>query len=160
MILYNFSEFKLKNIDTSRATTKQYYKIVIFYKFLSNKTDIFRELLPNNTEIFHRRCTINYLSHSHMWTYSKSLLTGIIAKSTFRKVFGFKILKLYYWDIYYFCYDYKHLPFSNKLWQPEINFPSRPSNVMPRTVAKSSLTKSSSLNFWTVAQKQGSQKIY
>ena len=46
----------------------------------------------------------------------KSLLTGISANSTlvdFKTVFDFKELKIIYcWDII-FCYDYKHLAFSN-----------------------------------------------
>ena len=50
-----------------------------------------------------------------MGTYSKSLLTGSSAKSTFRKDFDFKKLKKYTVEILTtFCYDYKHLPFSNK----------------------------------------------
>ena len=60
-----------------------------------------------------------------MGTYSRSLLTGISAKSTFRKVFDFKKLKIiqYTVDIFIiFCYDYKHLPLSNKPNQPESNF--------------------------------------
>ena len=58
-----------------------------------------------------------------MRIYSKSLLTGISENSTFRTVFDFKKIKIiYFWDIYYFYYEYKHLPFSNKPYQPEINF--------------------------------------
>ena len=58
-----------------------------------------------------------------MWIYSKSLLTGISANSTFRTVIDFKKIKIIYcWDIYYFCYDYKYLLFSNKPYQPQINF--------------------------------------
>ena len=64
-----------------------------------------------------------------MWTYSKYLLTGIRAKSTFKTVFDFK--KMIY---LFFCYDYKHLPFSNKPYQPEMNFTEKkylPGLLMP-----------------------------
>ena len=91
-----FWEFVSNNIDTSTDTNKQYCKIILFYKFLSNKTGIFRELLPYSTNFFHRRCTRQYFVFSQMWTYSKSLLSVLIAKSTFRKVFDFKKLKIRY----------------------------------------------------------------
>ena len=45
------------NTDTFRVTNKQYYKIILFLKFLSNKTDIFRELLPNTSDFFQENCT-------------------------------------------------------------------------------------------------------
>ena len=92
-LLHIFSEFISNNIDTSRATTKQYYKIILFYKFLSNESDIFRELLPDITDFFQGRCIRQYFFLSQMWTYFKSWLNGISAKSTFRKVFGFEKLK-------------------------------------------------------------------
>ena len=49
--------FVSNNIDTSRVTTKQYCKMILFFKFLSNKTVIFSKILlilltedvPNNT---------------------------------------------------------------------------------------------------------------
>ena len=52
MKLHIFSEFLSNNIYTYRVTTKQYCKIILFYKFLSNKTHIFRELLPNILQTF------------------------------------------------------------------------------------------------------------
>ena len=52
IILRIFSEFRLNNINTSRVTSKQYCKTILFYKFLSNETDIFRELLPITTDFF------------------------------------------------------------------------------------------------------------
>ena len=94
-----------------------------YYQSLSNETDIFREL-PPNTDFF---C----LSHSQILTCFKSLLTRISARSTFKTVFHFKMLNIL-WDRKYtkyaieifiiFCYEYKHLPFSNMPYQPEINF--------------------------------------
>ena len=54
-----------------------------------------------------------------------------------------------------FCYDYKHLSFSNKPYQPEINFIENKyltgllmscPGLLPVT-----LQQSSCLNFWTVA---------
>ena len=42
-----FSEFIPTNINTTRVATKQYCKIILFCKVLSNKTDIFRASLPN-----------------------------------------------------------------------------------------------------------------
>ena len=60
IILHISSEFISNNIGTSRVTTKQYYEIILFYNFLSNKNDIFRELLWNITDFFHRRCTKKY----------------------------------------------------------------------------------------------------
>ena len=49
--------FVSNNIDTSRVTTKQYCKMILLFKFLSNKTVIFSKILlilliedvPNNT---------------------------------------------------------------------------------------------------------------
>ena len=35
-------EIHINNIDTFRVTNKQYYKIILFYKFLSNKRDFQR----------------------------------------------------------------------------------------------------------------------
>ena len=59
--LHIFLEFISNNIDTSRVTTKQYCKIILFYKFLLNSTtDVFKELLTNTTDFFHRRCTKQY----------------------------------------------------------------------------------------------------
>ena len=75
-------------------------------------------------------------------TYCKSLLTGISAKSSFIKVFYFKKLKKYCVLLRYllfFVNDCKHLPFSSKLYQPEMNF-TRPFNVVPRTVACNRIT--------------------
>ena len=43
----------MKNSNsTSRVTNKQHYKITLFWKFLSNQTDIFKELLPSTTNVF------------------------------------------------------------------------------------------------------------
>ena len=67
---------------------------MIFGKFLTNETDIFRELLPNTTDFFHRKCTMQFFFFSQMWTYSKALLTKISAKGTFRKDFDFKKIKI------------------------------------------------------------------
>ena len=55
--------------------------------FLSNETDIFRVLLPNTTNFSQGNCTRQYFFISQMLTYSKYLLSRIIAKSTFRTVF-------------------------------------------------------------------------
>ena len=66
----------------------------------------FRELLPNTTYIFQGNCNRQYFFLSQLWTYSKSLLTGISEKSTFRTEKSLKKLKLIFcWDIYCFCYD-------------------------------------------------------
>ena len=96
IILHSVSEFISNTIYNSRITTKQYYKMLLFYKFLSNKTDIVRELLPNYRRFSPDEtwwCTRELLFLSQIWTYSsKSLLTEISAKSTFRKVFDFKKL--------------------------------------------------------------------
>ena len=93
MILHIFSAFISNNIDTFSVTAKQYLKIIIFERFLSHETDIFGELPPNTTYFFHGRCTDN-TPFSQMWTYFKSLLIGIsVTKSTFSKVFDFKMLK-------------------------------------------------------------------
>ena len=42
-------------------------------------------------------------------------------------------------EIFIFCYDYKHPPFSKEPYQPKMNF-SRPLNVIPWTVACNSVT--------------------
>ena len=55
---------------------------------------------------FHRICTRQYIFLSQLWTYYKSLLTGISAKSTARKVFDFKKLKTIVKIS--ICYDCKH----------------------------------------------------
>ena len=81
-------------------------------------------------QTFSKYCTRQYLILFRMWIYSKSSLTGIM--------FGFKKLKKYPVEIFIFCYDYKHLPFSNKIYQPEINF-TRPFNVIPRTIPCNSI---------------------
>ena len=58
-----------------------------------------------------------------MWPYSKPLLTGISVKSNFKTAVDFKRLKIiYHGDIYYFRYDYKHLPFLDKPYKLEMNF--------------------------------------
>ena len=125
----------MKHTIGNRVIPKQYCKILIFYKFLSNKTDIFRELLPNTTDFFHRRCIRQYSFLFHTFYIE----TGISA--TFRKDFDFKKLKivLYTVGIFIFCYYYKHLLFSNKPYQPEWNL-TRPFNIMPRTVACNRIT--------------------
>ena len=84
----------------SHLTYKQCYKIILFWKFLSNKTDIFRELLPNTSDFFQENCTRQYFFLSQMWTYSKSLLTAISANSTFRTVFDFKKIKIIFCSIF------------------------------------------------------------
>ena len=81
---------------------------------------------------FHRRCTRQYIFLSQLWTYYKSLLTGISAKTTARKVFDFKKLKTIV--KIFICYDCKYLPFANKLYHPEMNI-TKPYNVMLRVVA-------------------------
>ena len=68
-----FSEFIPNNIDTSRVTTKQYSTIILTLTF---------------SDFFQWRCIRQYFVPSQMWTYCKSLLTRLSAKSTFRKVFG------------------------------------------------------------------------
>ena len=57
--------------------------------FLSNETDIFRELLPNTTDFFQENFTRQYFFLSQMLTYPKSLLTGKSANSTFKTMFGY-----------------------------------------------------------------------
>ena len=110
--LSHFHFLNKNNIASSRVTKKQYCKIILFYKFLSNETDIFRvlmshtlsrEIVPDNTS-FSLRCKL----------FLNLLLTGIRANSTFRTVFNFNKLKILYCWYIIFCYDYKHLPFSNK----------------------------------------------
>ena len=44
---------------------EQYCKIILFYKFLSNETDIFRELLQNTTDSL-CLCLCLSVSLSHM----------------------------------------------------------------------------------------------
>ena len=56
------------NVNTFRVTNKQYYKIIIFKKFLLNETDIFKELLPNTLDIFLENCIKKYIFLSQMWT--------------------------------------------------------------------------------------------
>ena len=94
--MHIFSEFISHNIDTTRVTSKQYCKTILFYKYLLNDTDIFRELLLITTDLFHISCTRQYFFLSQMWTYSKSLLTRLSTKGTFRKAFDFKKLKMIY----------------------------------------------------------------
>ena len=76
VLLHILSEVISNNIviDTFKVTTKQYHKIILFYKFLSDETDIFRKFLPNTTEVFHRRYTRQNFFLSQM---CKSLLTGL-----------------------------------------------------------------------------------
>ena len=93
------------NIDTSRITNKQCFKIILNtktrLKVFINKTDIFTELLPNTADISPRNCTRQYFFLSQMRTYFKCLLTGISANSSFRTEFDFEKLKMiYYWNIY------------------------------------------------------------
>ena len=64
-------EIHKNNIDTFRITNKQYYKIILFWKFLSTETDIFRELLPNITNFLQEKCTRQYL-FPQIWTYTLS----------------------------------------------------------------------------------------
>ena len=74
-------------------------------------------------QTFSRKIVLDNTSFSQMWIYSKPFLVVISANSTFRTLFDFKKLKIICcWDIYHFCYDYKLLPFSNKPYQPEMNF--------------------------------------
>ena len=80
---------------------------------------------------FHRICTMQCIFLSKMLTYYKYLLTGISATSTARKVFHFKKLKAI---VKIFIYDWKHLPFANNLYHPEMNI-AKPYNVMLRVVA-------------------------
>ena len=50
-------EIHKTNIDTFRVTNKQYYNIILFLRFLSNETDIFRELQLNATDFFQENFT-------------------------------------------------------------------------------------------------------
>ena len=59
-------EIQESNIETVRVTNKQYYIIILYLKFLSNKIDIFRELMPNTTDFFQENCTRQYLFLSQM----------------------------------------------------------------------------------------------
>ena len=108
--------FISSNIETSRVTIKQCYKIILFQRFLSIEADIFRELLQNTTDFFQGNCTRQYFFLFQMWTYSKSLLTGISASITFRTVYDKKNKKLKKFKKWYtveifiiFCYNYRHL---------------------------------------------------
>ena len=47
--------------------------LILFKKFLSNKTDIFRNLLRNTMNFFQENCTRQYFFLSQMWTYILSL---------------------------------------------------------------------------------------
>ena len=80
---------------------------ITFYQ--SKLRDNFRELLPNTTNLFHKDVLHNTslsLSLSiSMWTYSKSLLTGMSAESSFTFFFSFQKVQnsmVYSLDIYYF----------------------------------------------------------
>ena len=70
-MLHTLPEFKSSNIDSFRVTIEQYCKIILFYTFLSNETDIFR-VTDKYDRLFHRRWTRQYLSLYQMRTYSKS----------------------------------------------------------------------------------------
>ena len=112
---YTFSQRSYQTILTpSQLLSKRAIKNHFSIGFYRTKLTISRELMPNTTDFFHRRQTRQYFFPSQIWTYSKFLLTEISANSTFRKVFDFKKLKIIYCSNTYFCYDYKHLPFSNK----------------------------------------------
>ena len=95
---------------------------------------------------FSRKIVRQYFFLSQMWTYSKYLLTGISANSTFRTVSDFKKLKIKYsWDIYYFfaiitsiCLSQISLINQNELYWEQIL--TRPSNVMPRIVTCNTTT--------------------
>ena len=89
IIPHVFSEFIRNNIDTSRVTTKQYSTIIFTLTF---------------SDFFQWRCIRQYFVPSQMWTYSKSLLTRLSAKSTFRKVFGFKKSKIIFCLDTYYCF--------------------------------------------------------
>ena len=91
-ILHISSEFLSNNTDTSKLTNSTVQTVL--YTFLSNKTDIFRELLPNTTDFFHRICTRKHFFLSHIRTYSKSLLIGISPNNTFQEGFWFQKVKL------------------------------------------------------------------
>ena len=65
--LHVFSELYRTILKPPELLPNSTVKIILF-KFLSNKTDIFRELLPNTSDCFHRRSTRQYFFLSQMWT--------------------------------------------------------------------------------------------
>ena len=131
------------NIDTSRITNKQCFKIILNtktrLKVFINKTDIFTELLPNTADISPRNCTRQYFFLSQMRTYFKCLLTGISANSSFRTEFDFEKLKMiYYWNIYVLVWlQASAFPNRNELYWEQIF--TRPFNVMPRIAPYNSI---------------------
>ena len=94
-------EINKNSINTSKVADKKYHKIILFWKLLSNETDNSRELLTFSREMAPENTCLS-LSLSLSLSFSLSLYTV---------------------DIFIiFCYDHKHLLFSNKPYQPEMNF--------------------------------------
>ena len=105
-------EIHKNNIDTSTVTNKQYYK-KYFSKIFYQPKLAFRELLPNTTDFLQGNFTRKYFFLSQTWSYSKSLLTGISANSTSRRVFDLEKLKIIYSsDVYYFLFMITSICFS------------------------------------------------
>ena len=109
-------EIHENNIETSRVTKKQYYKIILFQKLLLNETDIFRELLLNTTDFPKGNCTRQYFFLSQMLTYSESLLVSNQCKQYLQNSVDVKKLKT--------------IPRTN----------TRPFNIISRIVACNSIT--------------------
>ena len=148
-------EIHKNNIGTLGIFSKQYYKIILFKKFLSNANDIFRELLPNSTDFFQKNCTRQYLFLFHMWNYSKSLLTVISSNSTFRTVFDLKKLAnvlLRYLSVFVMITSICLCQISlvNQKGNLKKKTQIRLFNFMPRIVACNCITWSSTLKSRTV----------
>ena len=81
------------NIDTSWVTNKHYYKKHTFLKLFMKQNWHLQRVTANYYTLFPRKLYKLYFL-SQLETYSKYLLTGISANSTFRTVFNFKKLKI------------------------------------------------------------------
>ena len=82
------------NIEFSRVIFQYYYKIILFQKFLSNKTDIFRKLQPNTTNFF-REVILDNTSFSLRCKFFLNLFfTRISPKNAFKADSDFKKLNI------------------------------------------------------------------
>ena len=103
-----FKELPVYNISISKTIEIIKRRILTPPDLLTNST-VSRKLTYSGSycqilDIFQEKCTRPYFFLCQMWTYSKSLLTGIRANSTFRRVFDFKKLQITYCCYIYFSF--------------------------------------------------------
>ena len=137
--LHIFSKFIWDNINTSRVTTKHYSKIILSIKVFIKWNRHFQRVIAIDVSIEDVLGKASFCPRSDL--ILKPYWLGCVQRLPSEKCLMLKMLKIasYSVEIFIFCYDYKHLPFSNKPYQPEMKF-SSPFNIMTRTVASNSIT--------------------